>query len=551
MSVTLAPPPFLQFLNPNNSGSPAVAYQLFTYQAGTSIKQATWTDSTQITQNANPLELDGNGVGTLWGDPALAYKLVWAPANDMDPPSSQIRTIDNFYFPATIGALAATTTAPILPSLIRTPLEIANGVMPTNYAYLPGDIRRYGNSDPTAITSSGTFNSSAADSTTGILAAFQSGHTVLGGGRNCGYKCAQSIPITNNMDFDAQDCTIYWTADVAGFTNSTGGAVLYPNIRGRLRARSNVASTHAMLDVVDVNRGYFDIAQADRGVAAMSWAYAVRIRTSVSTSLWNKFMPMEVNTVNTGAISIEAVNCNENVFFGFKLLNDATILLPYGLKITGGGGNQFFDLDLEASFSTNGAGNAYGVQFGGSENRIFNLRTEGYSNSASFNGINWNGVVGNQVLGHYFLGFGGVSAYTGTADGNTWFEAGGTGAITLGGSSVVVGKSTSAPSAVGSVGLNTTSDRFMGVTSAVGARDFTQTPALETQDMNGNALTNVSNIILTGAASSPGAGKVNIGSTNATTVGAAGGATALPATPLGYLIGFVGTQQVKIPYYNP
>ena len=43
---------------------------------------------------------------------------------------------------------------------------------------------------------------------------------------------------------------------------------------------------------------------------------------------------------------------------------------------------------------------------------------------------------------------------------------------------------------------------------------------------------------------------VSLGGTTATTVGAAGGASALPATPLGYLIAYVGSTPVKIPYYN-
>lgn len=41
------------------------------------------------------------------------------------------------------------------------------------------------------------------------------------------------------------------------------------------------------------------------------------------------------------------------------------------------------------------------------------------------------------------------------------------------------------------------------------------------------------------------------GPTTETTVGAAGGATGLPATPLGYLIiNMGGTGPVKIPYYS-
>lgn len=38
--------------------------------------------------------------------------------------------------------------------------------------------------------------------------------------------------------------------------------------------------------------------------------------------------------------------------------------------------------------------------------------------------------------------------------------------------------------------------------------------------------------------------------TTQTTIGAVGGASALPATPLGYLLVVVGTLTVAVPYYN-
>lgn len=96
---------FLQFFNPNNSGASASGYQLFTYIAGTSTKQATWTDSTQSVQNANPLPLDSGGVGYIWGDPTVNYKFVWALPNDTDPPTSPIRTVDNISFPTTVAVV--------------------------------------------------------------------------------------------------------------------------------------------------------------------------------------------------------------------------------------------------------------------------------------------------------------------------------------------------------------------------------------------------------------------------------------------------------------
>ena len=58
------------------------------------------------------------------------------------------------------------------------------------------------------------------------------------------------------------------------------------------------------------------------------------------------------------------------------------------------------------------------------------------------------------------------------------------------------------------------------------------------------------NVRISTAAQSVGSGTVCFGSTTATTVGAAGGASALPATPLGYMVAYVGATKVKIPYYS-
>jgi hypothetical protein len=150
MSVTLAPPMFLQFWQPNNSGVVASGYKLFSYLAGTTTKQPTWSDSSQVTQNANPIILDANGVAStaagtqVWGDPTIAYKFVWAPPNDTDPPTSPIRTVDNFYFP--LSAL----TPGVAQNYPQTTVEINAGVTPTSTIYPPGNVLRYG-ADPTGV----------------------------------------------------------------------------------------------------------------------------------------------------------------------------------------------------------------------------------------------------------------------------------------------------------------------------------------------------------------------------------------------------------------
>lgn len=58
-------------------------------------------------------------------------------------------------------------------------------------------------------------------------------------------------------------------------------------------------------------------------------------------------------------------------------------------------------------------------------------------------------------------------------------------------------------------------------------------------------------LTLSTASVSSDSGVVCLGNQVATGVGAAGGATALPATPLGYLVAYRGTQQIQIPYYLP
>lgn len=142
MTVSLAPPMVLQFQNPNNSGSPAAGFKLFTYQAGTSTKQSTWTDSTQTTQLPNPIILDSQGAATVWGDQSLVYKFVLASPTDTDPPTSPLRTVDNIYFPLTANT-------GLLPSYPKTSLETTAGVTVVNAIYPPGRVDRYGtNSQP-------------------------------------------------------------------------------------------------------------------------------------------------------------------------------------------------------------------------------------------------------------------------------------------------------------------------------------------------------------------------------------------------------------------
>lgn len=92
-TTVLTPWPRAQFFDSN--GRPAVGYQLFTYEAGTSNKLATYTDNTTNTPNTNPIVLDYRGEASIWIPPNVAYKLVFAKPDDTDPPSNPIWSVDD------------------------------------------------------------------------------------------------------------------------------------------------------------------------------------------------------------------------------------------------------------------------------------------------------------------------------------------------------------------------------------------------------------------------------------------------------------------------
>jgi hypothetical protein len=85
--AALSPSPKLQFFDSN--GLPLAGGKLFTYAAGTSIQQATFTDSTEAANNTNPIILDSTGSASVWLG-ASFYRMVLQDSN-----SVQLWDIDN------------------------------------------------------------------------------------------------------------------------------------------------------------------------------------------------------------------------------------------------------------------------------------------------------------------------------------------------------------------------------------------------------------------------------------------------------------------------
>jgi hypothetical protein len=84
MEASLLPIPKIQFYGATGTfqGKPLAGGKLYTYVAGSyTVLQATYTDSTATTQNANPVILDSNGMADVWI--AGYYNIALYDANDV------------------------------------------------------------------------------------------------------------------------------------------------------------------------------------------------------------------------------------------------------------------------------------------------------------------------------------------------------------------------------------------------------------------------------------------------------------------------------------
>lgn len=102
MTASLAPA--LVFRGFDNNGNPLANGLLNTYAAGTTTPQATYVDSTQVNQNANPVVLNARGECNLWLNPSLFYKFVLT-----DQFGNPIYSVDQV--PGSSGALSGSIPA--------------------------------------------------------------------------------------------------------------------------------------------------------------------------------------------------------------------------------------------------------------------------------------------------------------------------------------------------------------------------------------------------------------------------------------------------------
>lgn len=131
MTAVLLPNGKQQFFT--TPGVPAVGYKLATFAAGTSAPQATWADALQVGANTNPVILDARGEAVVFWNGAYKVQL-------QDSTGAVIWTVDNVQASGSVN----TQTAIGLALYPRSAAEITAAVVPVNFWYPYGNVKRYG-----------------------------------------------------------------------------------------------------------------------------------------------------------------------------------------------------------------------------------------------------------------------------------------------------------------------------------------------------------------------------------------------------------------------
>jgi hypothetical protein len=86
-----------------NDGDPGAGYKIYSYEGGTTTPLATYTDSTGLTANANPIVADSAGRFEVWITVDTAYKFALKTDGDVT-----LETVDNVRIDSGASAEAST-----------------------------------------------------------------------------------------------------------------------------------------------------------------------------------------------------------------------------------------------------------------------------------------------------------------------------------------------------------------------------------------------------------------------------------------------------------
>ena len=362
---------------------PSPFAKLYTYAAGTSTPQATYTDSTGGTPNTNPVIMNSYGQASVWLDPTLSYKFVLT-----DEAGNQLATQDNIQgnlaitgslIPASnnlfdlgsasdewrngyFGTQLYIGTMPVLTNgnigyWARTAAEIAASVTPTNYAYPSPNLFRYG-----------AKIDGATDDTTAINNAIKVARAGIGYILHPGGNCVHASQILSAggygvLGFDRAQCLFTYTGSAASSAwritnngtssptvNTSGSANWY--IDGVTITTAVAASTAAGLEINACGYSFYDIKGGARITGSFKWG-VIFDGTEVASVQTGCIIDNAVSSAISGAANVWIVNgpdrtgsqstgySNRIIVQGAQLNVNGTGVTSYNIVDDGGTAHSF------------------------------------------------------------------------------------------------------------------------------------------------------------------------------------------------------------------
>ena len=279
MVATISPEPRLQFFA--NDGSFLVGGKLYTYAAGTTTPLATYTTSTGLIANTNPVILDSRGEASVWLTSAK-YKFVLKTAADVE-----ISTQDqlqgyasadgtNAYgtWPISISGNAATATLATTATTATTALGVTGGYVSRIIAGTNVPVA------PTTGVGDVTVNMVGANvgTVTSVTGAGTSGFTLTGGPITSSGTLTVTPPAPSTSGNVLTSNGTNWVSSAPGGT-TLGGigsyAMVYYGTPGAINPGATLAGiflSYAGLYIISCGGGTFSTANfATSGTLSGTW----------------------------------------------------------------------------------------------------------------------------------------------------------------------------------------------------------------------------------------------------------------------------------------
>ncbi|TXH41973.1 MAG: hypothetical protein E6Q97_36605 [Desulfurellales bacterium] len=413
----------------------------------------------------------------------------------------------------------------------RTTDEINAGVTPTDYNYLPGDIRRYG-----AVGNGVTNDYTAIQNALNSMA---DGGVVYIPNGNYRINSALRIPgagITIQGDGMWRSVIVYnGSADSVIRMNVLSSANSYVHVKDV--AVLGLNSTDVLVDFSSVSVGTVERCRLWGGTSfATRRTTGVLLSASSSSCYSNVVRDCDIQYCTTGVRITAGANanrvyggqiqsCTDGILINGTLSDD---LLIHGTRLENNSDamdvSDFRMLRIIACRFEKNADGTVGLRITGGSTSYppALLQANYFTGYAGGNDVVTSGITGRVLREAEFA--------------DNYTDLSGRGTLYVG---------------LGTLGIGTPGSAGAGIITVQSSdtnADLTLTPkgtgvVASTTSFRGN------NMVTAAAAGTASAGQIAWGATTQTTVGAAGGASALPATPTGYIIiNIAGTNRV-VPFY--